>query len=86
MLYTPGEMLEGEDELTALGYHVHPFLGNNDTVSYTHLDVYKRQLLIMTAPLNLDMCKWHVPWPMNMTENTRKRKNRKEAANHDAAL
>lgn len=23
---------------------------------------------------------------MNMTENTRKRKNRKEAANHDAAL
>lgn len=31
LLYTPGEMLEGEDELTALGYHVHPFLGNNDT-------------------------------------------------------
>lgn len=25
LLYTPGEMLEGEDELTALGYHVHPF-------------------------------------------------------------
>lgn len=24
----------------------------------------------VTAPLNLDMCKWHVPWPMNMTENT----------------
>lgn len=31
LLYTPGEMLEGEDELTALGYHVHPFPGNNDT-------------------------------------------------------
>ena len=48
-----------KDKLDLLGGHIAEFIDNPDAVSYTHLDVYKRQVLVRPGSSSKSVCHCH---------------------------